>query len=169
MGKMKLHPDNNFYCKVKNYKYEILESTRDFFDDIYLVTLGEDLPTSIAVVPYFDKTLIELLPKLPDDIKEFTSRLDARLYVLEVHHNIITPNDGLAGTVEQMEILTLPEFPRRTSIFYIGDDDYCKYCTEFSEIHDIEDTRYGATVDKLAHFHFIKFLKEMVIPSPYFQ
>lgn len=165
-----IQPDSPYYCKIRNYKEEMsLDPNANLFSDIYMIVLKLGEMVSLILVPPYDRGAIGAIAELPKRLEDFTLSLHAYLYVIEHHENIITPNQELAGSIEEVRINSIYFGEKVTSIFYISNEEYETYLEEVSRIQDLSEGRYGTQAQKLKEFKLINFIDEKVIPSPSFQ
>ncbi|GAB5492700.1 MAG: hypothetical protein Phog2KO_29150 [Phototrophicaceae bacterium] len=167
---MSIQPNGHYYCYIRNYKTEMyLQSNASLFSNMYLIILRAVVQAPIILVPSYNRKDLDLIPELPKYLENFTSVLQTYLYAVERYKNIITPNEELAGTIEEVRINSKYYGEKVTSIFYISNEDYKTYIEEIPKIQDLFEDHYGALAHNLKGFNLIKFMNEKIISSPSFQ
>ena len=157
---MKVTPRSNYPVGVRPMSVEVPADVAGLYEGIYEITLNNVV--SIVFCPL----LTDVAPPFQDelllrDVDQITTAIQARLVSILFSRYSVTPNDSLSGGHERLS--------EKGVVFYVTESEFTCFTDELRQLSE----RLGAlhpdgTVADLADHAVIRFVREIVIPSPAF-
>jgi hypothetical protein len=165
---MKVSPRADYPVDVRLMYWEVPTNVADLYEGIYLVTLNNIVdiqfcPAVSAVDPLIHKDL------LPWNLDEITTTTQARLATVLLSRYTITPNDVFRG--QQVQLVRDDESHVGGGlVYYIAESEFEIYSSELRELNSRRGGRSSqVTVSSLGNYAVVRFLRDIVVPSPKFR
>lgn len=166
---MKVRPRADYPVGVRPMSTEVPTKVADLYEGIYEVTLNNLVDilfcpaVSVSVAgPVFYNDL------LPHDLDEITTTTQARLATVLLSSYTITPNDALRG---HQELLVHDDEANVGGglVYYIAESEFEIYSSELRELStQLGGLHSQVTVASLGNYAVIRFIRDIVVPSPKF-
>ncbi|BAZ15754.1 hypothetical protein NIES4071_76260 [Calothrix sp. NIES-4071] len=170
---MKPSLSNNFTISVRHQIWEESPEFAEFYQGIYSVTLN--FLVNIMFVPGFEINVNNWPPRVPENIDNVSSKLEARLFTLFFCDYIVTPDQFRAGQQEVISLASAVEDFDNSNlasnvrvVFYVTPEEF----TLFSkELHTLSEQTSGihdyVRISEIDNLQFAKFILSSVINSQY--
>jgi hypothetical protein len=156
----------DFPVNIRFHTHEVNKEVQPFYEGIIEVTLNFHI--AIVFVPEIDRLASGWPPKLPDNIDNINSEMEARIITIATESYSVTPNRILAGKEEVVE--SSESGCQDGVLFYVTPDEFNDFINELNllsvEIGRVYNSR---KISEIQDNKFAQFILNRVIKSGYFR
>jgi hypothetical protein len=162
---MKVGPSTNYSVGVWRAEWEEPNDNAQLYHGIFEVELQHSarvsfVPDISSVAPPWDSAM------LPDDIDTIDTVVQARLAKALLSSYVVTPNDKLAGTEEQIGWRDPGPEDEPAVVFYVTTEEFARDVSELDSLTDIASNLHvRPPIDDLRDREVVAFV-ERIVASP---